>query len=199
MDEVRPEPIEQIRQRHEGEWLLIKVTSHDENGLPKEGILLGHFPDKEKRRGMPPRSLTARSMCFSQVQLSLRVGRRFCMVGFRFDLSAPHIVVPVRITGAQRVEWLGFALDTGSNQDGASTNWLPFGSDTTCYQHPRFHRDNRFRELAQARLIRCPPNFCFGHSGGRISRLGHATANTVARRRSFGLRLFEASELVLQL
>jgi hypothetical protein len=47
MDEVRPEPIEQIRQRYEGEWLLIKVTSHDENGLPKEGILLFHSPDRE--------------------------------------------------------------------------------------------------------------------------------------------------------
>ena len=47
MDEVRPELIEQIRQRHEGEWLLIKVTSHDENGLPKEGILLFHSPDRE--------------------------------------------------------------------------------------------------------------------------------------------------------
>jgi hypothetical protein len=47
MDEVRPEPIEQIRCRHEGEWLLIKVTSHDENGLPKEGILLFHSPDRE--------------------------------------------------------------------------------------------------------------------------------------------------------
>jgi hypothetical protein len=47
MDEIRPEPIEQIRQRYEGEWLLIKVTSHDENGLPKEGILLGHFPDRK--------------------------------------------------------------------------------------------------------------------------------------------------------
>jgi hypothetical protein len=47
MDEVRPEPIEQIRRRHEGEWLLIKVTSHDENGLPKEGILLFHSPDRE--------------------------------------------------------------------------------------------------------------------------------------------------------
>jgi len=47
MDEVRPEPIEQIRQRYEGEWLLIKVTSHDENGLPKEGVLLFHSPDRE--------------------------------------------------------------------------------------------------------------------------------------------------------
>jgi hypothetical protein len=47
MDEVRPEPIEQIRRRHEGEWLLIKVTSHDENGSPKEGILLFHSPDRE--------------------------------------------------------------------------------------------------------------------------------------------------------
>jgi hypothetical protein len=47
MDEVRPEPIEQIRRRHEGEWLLIKVTSHDENGLPKEGVLLFHSPDRE--------------------------------------------------------------------------------------------------------------------------------------------------------
>jgi hypothetical protein len=47
MDEVRPEPIEQIRRRHEGEWLLIKVTKHDENGLPKEGILLFHSPDRE--------------------------------------------------------------------------------------------------------------------------------------------------------
>jgi predicted aspartyl protease len=36
------------------------------------------------------------------------------MVGFRFDLSAPHIVVPVRITGAQRVRWLNLILDTGS-------------------------------------------------------------------------------------
>jgi predicted aspartyl protease len=36
------------------------------------------------------------------------------MVGFRFDLSAPHIVVPVRITGAQRVCWLNLILDTGS-------------------------------------------------------------------------------------
>jgi hypothetical protein len=34
------------------------------------------------------------------------------MVGFRFDLSAPHIVVPVRITGAQRVRWLNLILDT---------------------------------------------------------------------------------------
>jgi hypothetical protein len=47
MDEIRPEPIEQIRRRHEGEWLLIKVTSHDENGLPKEGVLLFHSPDRE--------------------------------------------------------------------------------------------------------------------------------------------------------
>jgi hypothetical protein len=34
------------------------------------------------------------------------------MDGFRFDLSAPHIVVPVRITGAQRVRWLNLILDT---------------------------------------------------------------------------------------
>jgi hypothetical protein len=48
MDEVRPEPIEQIRQRYEGEWLLIKVTKHDRSGFPVEGILLLHTPDKEE-------------------------------------------------------------------------------------------------------------------------------------------------------
>jgi len=36
------------------------------------------------------------------------------MIGFRFDLNAPHIVVPVRITGAQRVRWVNLILDTGS-------------------------------------------------------------------------------------
>jgi len=36
------------------------------------------------------------------------------MDGFRFDLSAPHIVVPVRITGMQRVRWVNLVLDTGS-------------------------------------------------------------------------------------
>ena len=36
------------------------------------------------------------------------------MIEFRFDLNAPHIVVPVRITGAQRVRWVNLILDTGS-------------------------------------------------------------------------------------
>ena len=36
------------------------------------------------------------------------------MDGFRFDLNAPHIVVPVRITGVQRMRWVNLILDTGS-------------------------------------------------------------------------------------
>ncbi len=47
MDEQKPELIEEIRKRFKDEWLLIKVTKHDKNGLPVEGILLFHSPDKK--------------------------------------------------------------------------------------------------------------------------------------------------------
>ena len=47
MNEQKPEPIEEIRKRFKDEWLLIRVTKHDKNGLPVEGILLFHYPDKE--------------------------------------------------------------------------------------------------------------------------------------------------------
>jgi hypothetical protein len=46
------------------------------------------------------------------------------MVGFRFDLSAPHIVVPVRITGAQRVRWLNLILDTCQINHRCASNCL---------------------------------------------------------------------------
>ena len=59
------------------------------------------------------------------------------MDGFRFDLSAPHIVVPVRITGAQRVRWLNLILDTGSTST-VIDELVPFGSDTIWNQHRRF-------------------------------------------------------------
>ncbi len=47
MNAINPEPIDQIRRRYPNEWLLIQVTSYDDYGLPKEGILLLHTPDKE--------------------------------------------------------------------------------------------------------------------------------------------------------
>ncbi|MCS7264670.1 MAG: hypothetical protein NZ805_07540 [Armatimonadetes bacterium] len=47
MNEQKAEPIEQIRKRFSNEWLLIKVTKHDRNGLPLEGILLFHSPDRK--------------------------------------------------------------------------------------------------------------------------------------------------------
>ncbi|MCX7969453.1 MAG: hypothetical protein N3B10_13345 [Armatimonadetes bacterium] len=47
MNEQKAEPIEQIRKRFKDEWLLIKVTKHDRNGLPLEGILLFHSPDRK--------------------------------------------------------------------------------------------------------------------------------------------------------
>lgn len=43
----KPEPIEEIRKRFKDEWLLIKVTKHDKNGFPIEGILLFHNPNRE--------------------------------------------------------------------------------------------------------------------------------------------------------
>ncbi|MFN4180682.1 MAG: hypothetical protein ACK4I8_10245 [Armatimonadota bacterium] len=46
MSQQKPEPIEEIRKRHKDEWLLIKVTKHDRNGMPLEGILLFHSPDR---------------------------------------------------------------------------------------------------------------------------------------------------------
>ncbi len=47
MGEPKPEPIEQLRQRYKDEWLLIKVTKHDRKGLPSEGVLLLHSPDRK--------------------------------------------------------------------------------------------------------------------------------------------------------
>jgi hypothetical protein len=44
----KPEPIEEIRKRFKDEWLLIKVTKHDKNGFPVEGILLLHTADKRE-------------------------------------------------------------------------------------------------------------------------------------------------------
>lgn len=47
MNEQKPEPIDEIRKRFKDEWLLIKVTKHDKNGLPIEGILLFHTTDRQ--------------------------------------------------------------------------------------------------------------------------------------------------------
>ena len=113
----------------------------------------------------------------------------------RFDPTTTFVRAPVRIVGLNGVEWLGMALDTGSNRTVlGELAAIRLGYDLLSAPTVRIVTASGVAEVK----LTCPPNFHFWHSGGRISRLGHATANTVACRRSFGLGLFEASELVLQ-
>jgi hypothetical protein len=43
-----PLPLDEIIARHRGEWVLMRVTNHDEDYWPSEGYVVAHAPTDEE-------------------------------------------------------------------------------------------------------------------------------------------------------